>query len=66
MIQMNLLTKQKETHRLRKQTNGCLGEGTVRESGKTMYTLLYSKWITKKMTFYDIKRKKIHPKWKHL
>ena len=36
MIQMNLLTKQKEIHRLRKQIYGCgggvgggLGEGTV-------------------------------------
>ena len=28
MIQMNLLTKQKETHR--KLTHGCQGEGTVR------------------------------------
>ena len=27
MAQMNLLTKQKETHRLRKQTDGCLGGG---------------------------------------
>ena len=51
----NLVTKQqqkrtylqnRETHRLRKQTDGCQGEGTVRESGKVMYTLLYSKWIT--------------------
>ena len=27
MIQMNLLTKQKEIHRPRKQTYGCWGEG---------------------------------------
>ena len=27
MIQRNLLTKQKETHRLREQTCGCYGEG---------------------------------------
>ena len=32
----NELTKQKETHRLRQQTYGCL------------YTLLYLKWITNK------------------
>ena len=27
MIQMNLLTKQKETHRLKEGTYGCQGEG---------------------------------------
>ena len=45
---MNLFTKQKETHRLRKQTYGCHGEGVVRDFGKVMYTLLYLKWITNK------------------
>ena len=45
---MNLFTKQKETHRLRKQTYGCHGEGVVRDFGKVMYTLLYLKWITSK------------------
>ena len=38
---MNLFTKQKETHRLRKWTYGCHGEGIVRDSGKVMYTLLF-------------------------
>ena len=52
MIQMNLLTKQKEAPRLRKQTYGCQGEGTVREFGKVMYILLYSKWITNKDLLY--------------
>ena len=45
---MNLLTKQKETHRLRKQTYGCWGDGIVRDLGKVMYTLLYLKWMTNK------------------
>ena len=44
----NELTKQKETHRLRKPTHGCWGEGTVKDFGKVMYTLLYLKWITNK------------------
>ena len=44
----NELTKQKETHRLRKRIYGCWGEGLVRESGKVTYTLLYLKWITNK------------------
>ena len=52
MIQMNLLTKQKEARRLRKQTYGCQGEGIVREFGKVMYILLYSKWITNKDLLY--------------
>ena len=62
----NELMKQKETHRLSELTYSCWGEGIVRKFGKIMYTLLYSKWITKKMTLHDIKRKKIHPTWKHL
>ena len=51
MIQMNLLTKQKQTPRLREQTCGCQEmkegwrEGTV-EFGMDMCTLLYLKWIT--------------------
>ena len=43
---MNLLTKQKEIHRLRKQTNGCCVEGTNREFGMDMYT-----WITKGLLY---------------
>ena len=42
----NELTKQKETHRLRKPTHGCWGEGTVKDFGKVMYTLLYLKQIS--------------------
>ena len=45
---MNLLTKPKETHRLRQQTYGCPGEGTVRDFAMVMYSLLYFKWITNK------------------
>ena len=52
MIQMNLLTKQKETHRLIKRTYGRWGEGIVREFGKDRYTLLYLKWVTNKDLLY--------------
>ena len=49
---MNLLTKQKQTHRLGEGTWGCRGEewgdDVVREFGMDMYTLLYLKWITNK------------------
>ena len=45
---MNLFTKQKETHRLRKRTHGCWGEGTAKDFGMVMYTLLYLKWKTDK------------------
>ena len=48
----NKLTKQNETHRLRKWTYGCQREGTVRKSGKVMDTLLYSKWTTNKYLLY--------------
>ena len=52
MIQMNLFTKQKQTHRLQEGAYGCqvVGErweeGIVRELGMGMYTRLYLKWIT--------------------
>jgi len=49
MIQMNLFTKQ--THRLERM--GRAGEGTVREFGINMYTLLYLKWITNKDLLYS-------------
>ena len=50
---MDFLTNQKETHRLRKQTYGCQGEGIVSEFGKVMYTLLYLRWITNKDLMYN-------------
>ena len=53
MIQIDLLTKQKETHRLRKRTYGCQGEGKVREFGMVMYVLLYLKWITNRDLLYS-------------
>ena len=37
----NELTKQKETHRLRKRTYGYQREGTVREFGKVIYTAVF-------------------------
>ena len=46
-------TKQKETPRLRKGIYGYQGEGIFREFGKVMYTLLYSKWITKNDLLYS-------------
>ena len=49
---MNELICKTKTHRLRKQTYGCRGEGweegIVRGFGMNMYTLLYLKWITNK------------------
>ena len=51
MIQMKLITKQKETDRLRKQTQGSQGEGIVKDFGKVMYTLLYLKWINKVLLY---------------
>ena len=55
---MNLLTKQKETHRLGKQTYGCregerAAKGIVREFGTFTYTLSYSKWMTNKDLLYS-------------
>ena len=58
MIQMNLFTKQKQTHRLREQTYGYQrgrgGGGIVREFGTDIYTLLCFKWITNKDLLHSI------------
>ena len=50
---MNLLTEQKETHRLRERTYGCQAEGIVRVSGMDMYILLCLKWISDKDLLYS-------------
>ena len=53
---MNLFTKQKQTHRLRKQTyNYQRGKGrrVNQESGVNIYTLLYIKQITNKVLLYS-------------
>ena len=57
MIQMNLLTKQKQTHRPWERIYGCWGkrweEGIIRKFGMDMNTLLYLKWITNKNLLYS-------------
>ena len=50
---MNLFTKQKKTHKHRKQTygyqrgKGGVGGGINQEFGNNVYILLYIKWIKK-------------------
>ena len=54
---MNLFTKQKQTHKHRKQTYGYHvgkeGEGINWENGTDIYTLLYVKQITNKDLLYS-------------
>ena len=45
---MSLVTKQKETHRLRNELMVIGGKGIARKFGMDMYTLLYLKWIVNK------------------
>ena len=49
---MNLLTKEKETHR-HKINLWLPGEGIGTDFGKVMYTLLYLQWITNKDLLYS-------------
>ena len=52
VIQMNLLTKQKQTHRHRKQTSGYQrekGVGISQKFGINIFTLLYIKKINDKI-----------------
>ena len=57
MIQMNLLTKQKQTHRFRERNYSYQGEGwgegIAGEFRIDMYILLYLKWITNKDLLYS-------------
>ena len=53
MIQMNLTYKTKTNSQTWKMNILLLGEGTVRDFGKVMYTLLYLKWITNEDLMYD-------------
>ena len=53
---MNLFTKQKKTHRCRKQTYGYQGRKGQRDKlgdGIDIYTLLYIKQITNKNLLYS-------------
>ena len=56
MIQMNLFTKQKQSHRHRKQTYGYQrgkGGGINEQFGINIYTLLHIKQITNKDLLYS-------------
>ena len=57
IVQMNLFTKQKQTHRFRERTYGYReegwGEGIDWEFGIDMYTQLYLKEITNKDLLYS-------------
>ena len=56
MVQMNLIMKQKQIHRLRERTHSYQGRrqggGIIRKLEIEMYTLLYFKWITNKDLLY--------------
>ena len=53
MTQMNLSTKEKQTHRQREQTCGCEGGGMDWEFGISRCKLLYIEWINNKVLLYS-------------
>ena len=56
MMQMNLFTKQKQTHRIENKlmvTKGERGGVIDWEFGTNMYTLLYLKWVTNRDLLYN-------------
>ena len=67
MIQMNLLIKQKETHRLQEQTYGYQGwrmeEGIVGEFRMDMYTLLYLIFLLICVFYWSIVDFQAHSRW---
>ena len=54
MTQMNLVLKQKQTHRHREQTCGCQGGGMDWEFGISGCKLLYIEWIKKMWYTYTM------------
>ena len=50
---MNLVLKQKQTHRHREQTCGCQGGGMDWEFGISGCKLLYIEWINNKVLLYS-------------
>ena len=50
-VQMNIFTKQKQSHRCRKQTYGYQGMGVGGGIGTAIYTLLYVKQINKNLLY---------------
>jgi len=54
MAQMNLSTKQKQTHRHRGQTCGCQGGGGRKwEFGISRFDLLHLEWISNEVLLYS-------------
>ena len=53
MIQINLSTKQKQTHRHREQTCGYCGGGMDWESGLSSCKLLLTEWKNNKVLLYS-------------
>ena len=53
MTQMNLSTKQKQTHRHREQTCGCQGGGMQWGTGVSRCKPLYIGWINNKVLLYS-------------
>ena len=53
MTQMNLSTKQKQTHRHREQTCSCQEGGKDWEFGISRCKLLYTEWINNKVLLYS-------------
>ena len=66
----NELTKQKWPHRHREWTYGCQGEGwregTVRDLGKDMHTMLNFKWITTRDLMYSTWNSAQWGEWIHV
>ena len=53
MTQMNLSTKQKQTHRHREQTSDCQGGRLDWEFGTSRCKLLHREWINNKVLLYS-------------
>ena len=65
MIQMNLFTKQKQTHKHREQTCGCQGGGGGGmknwEFGISRCKLVYIGWINNKVLLYSTRNYTQYP-----
>ena len=65
MTQMNLSTKQKQTHRHREQTCSCQGGGEDWEFGISRCKVLYTGWMKKKVLLYSTGKYIQYPEINH-
>ena len=65
MTQVNMSTRQKQTHRYTEHICGCQGGGKNWECGNSRHKALYKGWINNKVPLYSIRNYIQYPVMNH-